>query len=212
MYSIVCILIRRVYMYSIVCILIRRVYMYSIVCILIRRVYMYSIVCILIRRVYMYSTVYMWCKVYRIVEHFRGKKCFFRYKMRILWIAPVRPIIMWVWPQNVAEKTFTDGSDTAKNTKVFQCTVSYCMCREKHEGFPMYSIMLYVPRKTRRFSNVQYYIVCAAKNTKVFQCTVSYCMCRKTKNTKVFHCTVSYCMCRGKHEGFPMYSIILYVP
>ena len=28
-------------------------------------------------------------------------------------------IIMWVWPQNFAEKTLTDGSETAKNAKVF---------------------------------------------------------------------------------------------
>ena len=92
----------------------------------------------------------------------------------------------------------------AKNTKVFQCTVSYCMCREKHEGFPMYSIILYVPRKTRRFSNIQYHIVCRFSNVYHIVCD--------TKNTKVFQCTVSYCMCREKHEGFPIYSIILYVP
>ena len=29
------------------------------------------------------------------------------------------PIIMWVLPQNFADKTFTDGSETAKNVKVF---------------------------------------------------------------------------------------------
>ena len=29
------------------------------------------------------------------------------------------PIIMWVRPQNFAEKTFTDGSETAKDAKVF---------------------------------------------------------------------------------------------
>ena len=38
------------------------------------------------------------------------------------------PIIMWVWPQNVAEKTFTDGSETTKSakfspSKVFHYTI-----------------------------------------------------------------------------------------
>ena len=43
--------------------------------------------------------------------------------------APVRPIIMYVWPQNFAEKTLTDGSETAKNEKVFSL-----------ESFPLYGI------------------------------------------------------------------------
>ena len=127
----------------------------------------------------------------------------------------------------------------AKNTKVFHVQYHICMCREKHEGFPMYSIILYVPRKTRGFPHVQYHIVCAVEkhegfpmysmilympeNLRGFPHTVSYCKNTKVfhiqyhtvcaaKNTKVFHCTVSYCMCREKHEGFPMYSMILYVP
>ena len=29
------------------------------------------------------------------------------------------PIIVWVWPQKFAEKTLTDGSETAKKEKVF---------------------------------------------------------------------------------------------
>ena len=39
------------------------------------------------------------------------------------------PIIVWVWPQNVAVKTFTDDSETAKNAKVFSL-----------ESFPLYGI------------------------------------------------------------------------
>ena len=39
------------------------------------------------------------------------------------------PIIMWVWPQNVAEKTFTDGSETAENVTVFSL-----------ESIPLYNI------------------------------------------------------------------------
>ena len=30
-----------------------------------------------------------------------------------LQIAPLRPIIMWVWPQNLAEKTFVNCSGTS---------------------------------------------------------------------------------------------------
>ena len=33
------------------------------------------------------------------------------------------PIIMHVRPQHFVEKTFTDGSETAKNVKVFRYTV-----------------------------------------------------------------------------------------
>ena len=34
---------------------------------------------------------------------------------------------MWVWLQNFAEKTFTDGSETAKNAKVFSLE-SFPLC------------------------------------------------------------------------------------
>ena len=40
------------------------------------------------------------------------------------------PVIMWVWPQNFAEKTFTDGSETAKNVNVFSL-----------ESFPQYGML-----------------------------------------------------------------------
>ena len=33
------------------------------------------------------------------------------------------PIFMQVRPQNFAEKTFTDGSETTKNTKVFSLKI-----------------------------------------------------------------------------------------
>ena len=52
----------------------------------------------------------------------REKPFVFRYKTRIsrrkLSLFGRLPIIMWVWPQNFAEKTVTDGSETAKNVKV----------------------------------------------------------------------------------------------
>ena len=69
----------------------------------------------------------------------REKTFTFRYETRILRrklsrISPAPrsgrlPIVMWAWPQNFAEKTFTDGSATTKNAKVFSL-----------ESFPLFGI------------------------------------------------------------------------
>ena len=62
-----------------------------------------------------------------MAEHFRGRKLSrfgTKREFRGENIADCSGlIIMWVWLQNFAEKTFTDGSETVKNAKVFRYVV-----------------------------------------------------------------------------------------
>ena len=80
-------------------------------------------------------------------ENFRGLLryvqllCGFGHK--ILWrklsrIAPIRPIIMWVWPQNFVEKTFTDCSDTSN----YYVGVATKFCGENFHGLLRYVQLL----------------------------------------------------------------------
>ena len=70
--------------------------------------------------------MYSFTTSYHIAEHFPGRKrSHFGTKQEFhgLLQSGRLPIIMWAWPQTFAEKTFTDGSETAKNARVFRYTV-----------------------------------------------------------------------------------------
>ena len=70
--------------------------------------------------------------IYRIVENFEGKN--FRISVQNenftekTFADCFVLIIVWVWLQNFAEKTYTDGSETVKNVNVFSL-----------KSFPLYS-------------------------------------------------------------------------
>ena len=76
--------------------------------------------------------LYFACSEYRMAESFRGRKLS-RFGTKREFRGGEKTfadcsglIIMWVWLQNFAEKTFTDGSETVKNAKVFRYVVYQC--------------------------------------------------------------------------------------
>ena len=102
------------------------------------------------------------------------------------------PIILWVRPQSFADKTFTDGSETARNATVFsfvrqlfRCT-AYCAVRRCS-----------AVRRIALYGVLRCTVYCAVRRIALYgilRCT-AYCAVRRIALYGVLRCT-AYCAVR----------------